>query len=133
MPDIPEIPVPEQSFVMEKEITGFYVTGHPLDACRDKMNSVTPLGELVSGNYADGKVVQVAGLITSLKRITTKNGDMMCFIALMDFTDQIEVVVFPRIFDKFSKFLLPDMPIRVSGRLSVSDESGKILADGIGS
>lgn len=130
LPDIPEIPK-DQLLVLEKEITGFYVTGHPLDAYRDKMNSVTPLGELVNGNYADGKMVQVAGLVNNAKRITTKNGDMMCFIVLEDFTDQIEVVVFPRIFDKFSKFLLPDMPIRVSGRLSVSDENSKILADSI--
>ncbi|WP_378956390.1 DNA polymerase III subunit alpha [Pelosinus sp. sgz500959] len=130
LPDIPEIPK-DQLLVLEKEITGFYVTGHPLDAYRDKMNSVTPLGELVNGNYADGKIVQVAGLINNAKRITTKNGDMMCFIALEDFTDQIEVVVFPRIFDKFSKFLLPDMPVRVSGRLSVNDESAKILADSV--
>lgn len=130
LPDIPEMPK-QQMLVLEKEITGFYVTGHPLDAYRDKMNSVTPLSELVSGNYADGKIVQAAGLINSAKRITTKNGDMMCFIALEDFTDQIEVVVFPRTFDKYSKFLLPDMPVRVSGRLSVNDESAKILADNI--
>ncbi|MBC8016156.1 MAG: DNA polymerase III subunit alpha, partial [Sporomusaceae bacterium] len=128
LPDIPEIPK-EQILVMEKEITGFYVTGHPLDAYRDKMNSCTPLGELVGGEYADGKTVQVAGLITTAKRITTKNGDMMCFIALEDFTDQIEVVVFPRIFEKFSKNIFPDRPVKVSGRLSVNDESVKILAD----
>ncbi|MBP2628104.1 MAG: polymerase alpha subunit [Firmicutes bacterium] len=130
LPDIPEIPK-EQILVMEKEITGFYVTGHPLDAYRDKMNSCTPIGVLVSGNYVDGKNVQVAGLISTAKRIITKNGDMMCFIALEDFTDQIEVVVFPRVFEKFSKMLLPDMPVRVSGRLSVNDESTKILADTI--
>ena len=130
LPDIPEIPQ-EQLLVMEKEITGFYVTGHPLDAYREKMNSCTPLGELSSGSYADGKMVKVAGMISSAKRITTKNGDMMCFIALEDFTDQLEIVVFPRVFDKFSKVLLPDMPVLVSGRLSVSDENTKILADSI--
>jgi len=130
LPDIPEIPK-DQILVMEKEITGFYVTGHPLDAYRDKMNSCTPIGELVSGTYTDGKNVQVAGLISAAKRITTKNGDMMCFIALEDFTDQIEVVVFPRVFDKFSNMLLPDMAVKVSGRLSVNDESVKILADTI--
>jgi len=130
LPDIPEIPK-DQMLVMEKEITGFYVTGHPLDAYRDKMNSCTPIGELVGGTYSDGKIVQVAGLVSTAKRITTKNGDMMCFIALEDFTDQIEVVVFPRVFDKFSKMLLPDSPVRVSGRLSVNDESTKILADTI--
>ena len=130
LPDIPEIPK-DQLLVMEKEITGFYVTGHPLDAYRDKMNHATPLSEIVNGNYADGKNVKVAGLINTAKRITTKNGDMMCFLTLEDFTDQLEIVVFPRIFDKCSKFTLPDMAVQVSGRLSANDEGTKILADGI--
>jgi len=130
LPDIPEIPK-EQLLVFEKEITGFYVTGHPLDTYRDKMNSFTPLSELVSGEYGDGKAVRVAGLIISAKRITTRNGDMMCFMALEDFTEQIEVIVFPRIFDKFNKILLPDMPVRVTGRLSMSEDKAKVIADDI--
>lgn len=130
LPDIPEIPK-EQLLTLEKEITGFYVTGHPLDVFRDKMNGFTPLAELVSGEYTDGKGVRVAGLILSAKRITTRNGDMMCFIALEDFTDQIEVVIFSRVFEKCSKIVIPDMPIRISGRLSMNDDTAKIIADDI--
>lgn len=130
LPDIPEIPK-EQMLVLEKEITGFYVTGHPLDAYRDKMNSFTPLIELVTGEYGDGKNIKVAGLIISAKRITTRNGGMMCFIALEDFTEQIEVVIFPKTFDKFNKILLPDTPVRVSGRLSMSEDKAKVIADDI--
>lgn len=130
LPDIPEIPK-DQLLVLEKEITGFYVTGHPLDAYRDKMNSSTPLSELVNGEYGDGKAVKVAGLIISAKRITTRNGGMMCFIALEDFTEQIEIVVFPKTFDKFNRILLPDTPVRVSGRLSMSEDKAKVIADDI--
>jgi DNA polymerase-3 subunit alpha len=130
LPDIPEIPK-DQLLVLEKEITGFYVTGHPLDAYRDKMNSFTPLAELINGEYGDGKAVKVAGLIISAKRITTRNGGMMCFIALEDFTEQIEIVVFPKTFDKFNKNLLPDTPVRVSGRLSMSDDKAKVIAEDI--
>lgn len=130
LPDIPEIPK-EQMLVLEKEITGFYVTGHPLDAYREKMNSFTPLIELVTGEYGDGKNIKVAGLIISAKRITTRNGGMMCFIALEDFTEQIEIVIFPKTFDKFNKILLPDTPVRVSGRLSMSEDKAKVIADDI--
>ncbi len=130
LPDIPEIPK-EQMLVLEKEITGFYVTGHPLDAYREKMNSFTPLIELVTGEYGDGKNIKVAGLIISAKRITTRNGGMMCFIALEDFTEQIEVVIFPKTFDKVNKILLPDTPVRVSGRLSMSEDKAKVIADDI--
>ncbi|MDF2633849.1 MAG: polymerase alpha subunit [Pelosinus sp.] len=130
LPDIPEIPK-DQLLVLEKEITGFYVTGHPLDAYRDKMNSFTPLSELVNGEYGDGKAVKVAGLIISAKRITTRNGGMMCFVALEDFAEQIEIVVFPKTFEKFNKFLLPDTPVRVSGRLSMSEDKAKVIADDV--
>ncbi len=130
LPDIPEIPK-EQMLILEKEITGFYVTGHPLDAYREKMSSFTPLIELVSGEYGDGKNIKVAGLIISAKRITTRSGGMMCFIALEDFTEQIEIVIFPKTFDRFNKFLLPDTPVRVSGRLSMSEDKAKVIADDI--
>lgn len=128
LPDVPEIPK-EQLLVMEKEITGFYVTGHPLDAYRDKMNSFTPLNELIHGELGDGTNVTAAGLIISAKRITTRNGGMMCFISLEDFTEQIEVIVFPRTFDRFNKILLPDMPVKVRGRLNKSEDKAKIIAD----
>jgi DNA polymerase-3 subunit alpha len=52
-------------------------------------------------------------------------------MAVEDFTEQIEVIVFPRVFDKFSKILLPDMPVRVAGRLSMSEDKAKVIADDI--
>ena len=55
----------------------------------------------------------------------------MCFIGLEDFTDQVEVVVFPRIFEKTSRWILPDMPVVVTGRLNIGDEAVKVIADNI--
>ncbi|MBP2654408.1 MAG: polymerase alpha subunit [Firmicutes bacterium] len=132
-PGLDELPR-RQILAMEKEIIGFYVTGHPLDEYREKMQQFTPINELITGEIVDGKAVKVGGLIASSKRITTKNGDMMCFLSLEDFTGSIEVIIFPRIFERTSRFLLPDSAIVVSGRLNVSDDgSAKILADGVSS
>jgi DNA polymerase-3 subunit alpha len=56
---------------------------------------------------------------------------MMCFLTLEDFSGQIEVVIFPRVFEKVSGLLLPDMPVAVAGRLNLHEEESKILADSI--
>lgn len=127
-PDMDELPK-DDLLTMEKEITGFYVTGHPLDKFREKFASVTSLEEVLSGNYADGAQVTVAGLIVTAKQITTKSGDLMSFLTLEDFTNQIEVVVFPRVFTKYSRLLMPDIPIIVSGRISAGEDPAKIMAD----
>lgn len=130
LPDVAEIPE-DQRLAMEKEMTGFYVTGHPLDRFREKLKSYPSINELLSNGYTDGKPVRAAGLITSSKRITTKSGDMMCFAALEDFTNNIEVVIFPRLFEKINGILLPDMPISVSGRLNINEDRANIVADTI--
>ncbi len=130
LPDIPELPQ-EQLLALEKEITGFYVTGHPLDKYRAKLEAMPSLGSLTEGRYTDGQAIRVGGLIASAKRITTKNGSMMCFINLEDFTGQVEVIVFPKVFEKTGRLLAPDLPVVVSGRLNIHEEGAKVMADDI--
>lgn len=129
-PHLDELPH-EELLAMEKEMTGFYVTGHPLDQYREIMKSYTAVGLLSGGEYGDGQPVKVAGLVAGAKRITTKSGDMMCFVNLEDFTGQVEVVVFPRLFDKVSRVVLPDAAVAVGGRLNIGDETVKIIAEDI--
>lgn len=130
LPDIPEMPV-EQMLALEKEITGFYVTGHPLDKYRDKMKGLHTIEEMLSGELSDGKRVQAAGLIVSMKRIMTKSGGMMCFLNLEDFTNQMEVVVFPRLYEKYGRMMLPDTAVLAVGRLNVNEDSVKLIAEEI--
>ncbi|WP_094605085.1 DNA polymerase III subunit alpha [Sporomusa silvacetica DSM 10669] len=130
LPDIAELPQ-EQLLALEKEITGFYITGHPLDKYRAKLETLPALGSLAEGQYTDGQLIRVGGLIASAKRINTKNGSMMCFVALEDFTGQVEVIVFPRVFEKTGRLLAPDLPIMVYGRLNIHEEGAKIMADDI--
>ncbi|VBB08734.1 dna polymerase helix-hairpin-helix motif [Lucifera butyrica] len=129
-PDIPELGR-DELLAMEKEMTGFYVTGHPLEKYRDIINSHQSLEQLQNDEYSDGAQVRAAGLIASAKRLTTKKGDMMCFLMLEDFTDSMEVVVFPRVFERSNRLLVPDTAVSVTGRLNVSEESSKIIADEI--
>lgn len=130
LPDIEEIPQ-EQILALEKEMTGFYITGHPLDKYRDKMSGYTPIDRLGGGELTEGKLLRIAGLISSSKRIVTKRGETMCFLDVEDFTSRVEVVVFPRVFDKTHNLLIPDSPVVVLGRLNISDDSVKMIAEDI--
>lgn len=129
-PDIEELSK-EELLTMEKEMTGFYVTGHPLDKFRERMNKYTAVNQLLDGTYRDGQPVKIGGLVSTAKRINTRNGDTMCFITLEDFTDSVEVIVFPRLFEQYNRLLIPDMPVVISGRLSNNEEEIKVIANDI--
>jgi DNA polymerase-3 subunit alpha len=129
-PAIDELPV-EQKLALEKEMTGFYVTGHPLDQYRERMSKYVAIDQLINGQFNDGQQVKTAGLIANAKRLTTKSGGLMCFATLEDFTAQIELVVFPRVLDRVGKWILPDQPVVVGGKISHNEETVKLLVEDI--
>lgn len=131
LPDIPELPKQEM-LAMEKEYTGFYVTGHPLDAYRDRLSMLPRIDQLMDGEtFRENQHIKIGGLVAGSKRVVTRNGDMMCFLTIEDYTSQIEVVVFPRLFETANKLLYNGSKLLISGKLSVNEDSIKILADNI--
>ena len=128
--DIPEVDT-NTMLTWEKEITGFYITGHPLDAYKQVMTGFTDIGTVLAEKVQDGKTVRVGGMIVSAKRIDTKKGDTMCFVTLEDYTNSIEVVVFPKVFYDSVNYLEPDSAVMISGKVNYTDEGIKILADRI--
>lgn len=130
LPDIAEI-AKEEILALEKEITGFYITGHPLDKYRGILERFTPVERLFSGEISEGRPVKVAGLILNAKRITTKKGDTMCFLELEDFTRKVEVVVFPSVFYQYMNNLVPDLAVAVNGRVNITDDGAKVLAESV--
>ena len=107
---------------------GFYVTGHPLDPFRSHLAALTPIATLLESGK-DGARTRTGGMISTMKRMVTKKGDSMCFLTLEDFTSQLEVVVFPKVFYQHSRLLLEGQVLEVRGRLSVNEEEVKLLAD----
>ena len=130
LPDIPEAP-DEERLAWEKENTGFYITGHPLDRYEDKLKHLPLLSIILSGGVKDKQLVRIGGMIREAKRITTKKGDTMCFLTLEDFTDSIEVTVFPRTFYQYVNLLVPDTAVVLQGRADFQDDGVKVLADKI--
>ncbi len=81
----------------EKGTLGFYLSGHPLDEFRDKFKGFITIREVKEKNFDDGKKIKISGLIIGLRRSITKGGDTMCFITLEDYTDRVNVTIFPRV------------------------------------
>ena len=75
IPDLPEIPK-DEVLRLEKELIGFYVTGHPLDAFRKVLSSMTGIARCTEEHYHDGERVTVGGLITGVRIRSTKKGSV---------------------------------------------------------
>ena len=136
-PPVGEYPQ-RQLLSMEKEMTGVYVSGHPLDEYRKELEAleintawVAELKERPdAGIDEDGRQVTMGGLLTALRPKATKKGGMMGFITLEDLTGQIECLLFPRVFERYNKILELDTPLLLHGHLSVrEDENTKLLVD----
>ena len=132
---------PRQALLtMEKEMTGVYISGHPLDDYAQMLDTLSfrtaDVAELTehedAGISEDGRRVVMGGLIVSMRAQTTKKGSMMGFAVLEDLTGQIECLLFPRVFERYGRDIPPDMPALITGKLSVrEEEEPKLLVDTI--
>lgn len=125
---------------MEKEMTGVYISGHPLDEYTDTLDALdintAYLADLAEredrGLSEDGRMVTMGGILLSLRNRATKKGSMMGFAVLEDLTGQVECLLFPQVYERYAGLVTPDMPVLVTGKLSVrEDEETKLLVDAI--
>jgi DNA polymerase-3 subunit alpha len=134
LPDIPEWNK-EKLLAAEKEMLGFYLSGHPLDKYR------LELRELVDDNLAGIAAskhehqVRIGGLIRVYKEHKSKKKERMAFITLEDLSGSIEVIVFPRIFAECAELLSSNEPLIIQGRLQTDEENGgaKVIAETVDS
>lgn len=132
LPDLDEIP---RATVLqnEKELIGFYVTGHPLDEYKAVLDKYTPLYWLQNeNNITDGQHINVAGIISECVIKTTKRGDTMAVLTLEDYTGRVEVLVFPSVYQSCMKEIYKENIVAVEGRLNIDERSKSINAVKIG-
>ena len=130
IPDLPEYAM-THLLELEKQTVGYYFSGHPLDEFRYKFEYLNPIATIVSQSQPENSIVRVAGVVKAHKRLTTKRGEPMLIIGLEDFSGEIEVVVFPRVFELFQRLLEKDSRITVCGKIARSSDEDKIIADNI--
>ena len=125
IPKMPELPKSEL-MLMEKETTGIYISGHPMDGYRAylKKSHVVPIGALLDeeSTYRDDQIVSVAGVIQSLKMKSTRNNSTMSYVTLEDDTGSMEMLAFSNVLSQYGGYLKENEPVVIVGRLSLRDE-----------
>lgn len=132
LPDVPEL----QSALLlarEREATGMYLSGHPLDNYRAALDtlslSVQDLQEAdgITG-VGDNASVQVGGMLTACRQKPTKSGNgLMGYAVLEGVTGSCEAVLFPRTLQQYGDLFQDDMPVLVSGRLNIREDRANSL------
>jgi DNA polymerase-3 subunit alpha len=121
----------EERLSQEKEVLGFYLSGHPLRGVWDRAQSLGVVGTGQLGQAEDGARVLLCGLVSALREINTKNGNRMGFATIEDVEGSIEVTVFPELFRQSVGHLKSGSPLLVRGRVEGTVAARKLLADEI--
>ena len=139
IPDVEEFTARDK-MMMEKEVTGLYLTGHPMDEYRDAVRKVgaVPIGAILGDfaaddgpqRFADNQYVTVAGIISTMRTRTTRNNSLMSYVQLEDDTGTIEMIAFQKVIDTCGSLLRENNAVIVRGRISVRDEKEpQLMAD----
>lgn len=134
MPNVPEFDK-EQILSYEKEVLGIYLSGHPLEKYRAMMDKTIsarttdfqPDEETGLPRVTDGQKVIIGGMITDKTIKYTKNNKVMAFLTVEDLVGTVEVVVFPRDFEKNQSMLDEDNRVFLQGRISAEDDKASKL------
>lgn len=137
-PDVKEFPE-KQKLAFEKETTGLYMSGHPM---REHMKLAQNLGsaktsDIVSSSvteidspYKDGDRIRLLGILSTVRKKITKNDTTMAFLTMEDVYGSVEVLVFPKKFDKYGQFFIEDEIVLLTGKVSLrDDEIPKLLCE----
>ena len=139
LPDVGEFEE-EVLLAFEKEVLGVYISGHPLEKYEQmwKKGITNDTSDFLINEETnetavrDGAKVIVGGMITAKKTMVTKTSKMMAFITIEDLLGTVEVLVFPRDYEKYTKYLQMDEKVFVKGRVSAEDEKdAKLICESV--
>jgi DNA polymerase-3 subunit alpha len=125
----------------EKEVTGLYISGHPLQFYQNALETLQPVsfGELLRDAqseeaecnrvYQDNQLVTFAGLVIEFSLKNTRKGEQMAFVTLEDESGSLEVMVFPKVLERCTSLIAVDRALWGKGKLSIREDRVQILAD----
>ena len=124
-----------EKLLWEKELLGLYISGHPLDRIREKLESrdinIKKIKEDKNNTLGNGAQITIAGIIETTRQVVTKNNERMAFLKILDLTDSIEVVAFPSIFKESIEILVPEKCIAFSGKISLRNGEKSIIIEAV--
>jgi len=141
LPDVPEYPKSDL-MRMEREVTGLYLSGHPMDEYRSAARSAgaVGIGDILadfardggSARFSDDQKIVVAGVIESVRTKPTRNNSLMAYLALDDGSGGIETIAFQRVIDDSGGYMVVNAPVLACGRLSARDDKApQIVLDSL--
>jgi DNA polymerase-3 subunit alpha len=119
----------KEMLTWEKELLGLFVSGHPLDAHREKLEAIGTTVEKVK-TLRDGNIAVAGGIVEDIRSILTKKGDKMAFVKLTDYSGTLELVLFPEVFFTHKEFFEnPDRCIKVKGKVSERNGEKSLIVE----
>ena len=115
----------------EKDILGYYVSGHPLDKYKEKISHLKNIDEIKNAETKVKTAVKICGLVTDYRKLRTKAGASMAFITIEDFNGIIRVVFFSKIFRAVENFLAEGKIVVIEGITDFSKGDVEIFADNV--
>ncbi len=134
---------------MEKEVTGLYISGHPLEEYESAINNMTSkrISDIVSEyeildedtnelmiryDVNENEKVIIGGIISEVSKKVTKKNDLMAFIKIQDVYDEIEGIIFPKILREYEEKIYEDNIVIIKGRINIrEDERPKVICEDI--
>ncbi len=116
-----------EKLLWEKELLGLYISGHPLDRIREKLESRDINIKKIKEKIGNGTQITIAGIIETSRQVITKNNERMAFLKIADLTGSIEAVAFPSIFKESIDILVPEKCIAFSGKVSLRSGEKSII------
>lgn len=121
-----------QLLSFEKEILGFYVTGHPLARFANQLKRFAFCSTSRLHSCKDGELIKLAGLISKIKNtVTRKSGEKMAILKLEDLDGSVEILLFPESYKQNARYVQPNSVVLLTGRLSLKEETPKIIANSL--
>ncbi len=118
-----------KQLVFTAKALGLYISGHPLEKHREKLEKSGSSIQMLNQETRDGMNTIVAGIIEEHRIVITKKNEHMAFVRVADFTGSIEVVVFPKTFTEVKEFLVVDKMVAIKGRFSRRNDSPSVIAE----
>lgn len=130
VPELEEWPE-HQLLSYERDVLGFYVSAHPLAKYEKLLRTYATATAVSLVEMKDQEVVEIGGIINTLREITTKKGDRMAFVGLEDLDGRCEVIVFPELFRSSAHLLRKDNTVFVRGKVNSREDTPKLIAEEI--
>jgi len=118
----------EQLIQYERQLTGFYITAHPLTRHVEAIRLLSTHHSGTLHEAPEGKEVKLCGVIGTIKSTTTKKGNRMAYVQIEDLQGLVEVIVFPELFQKSEEFIVAEAVVHITGTVDKMDTGSRIKA-----